>query len=393
MKASVEPFISVTGWTISSSSTVAVNEFKEFIAGLQVKSLLFFFDSAGGRTASKTVSVDVSDYTELVFSLFSFRKNAETFWHIADYQYKLILNGTKEYLIPTWTSFVDVTIYIGDVSAITSIAIEAIHADDDYLIMSEMVAVKEELPLDILTAIKEQLESLVATDIGDGVNVGTVSGDTGDSVIIPSGSLNWIERYSVITIDDGVNSETHQIGENDGSIFNFTSLYDGAELLNDYADADLLLQYPVEFGKSEGEIILPGIVVWEMSPSLITRESKLEIIYDTLDAINDTWQARQAGQNEEYGVLIDCEARQYEQLAELTKLVRRLLAPEKLWISGRKHDMRFEETSIEVSPTEGIKHIPKVQYTLIVEVKEDIHARETLVNTTTIDITSNIGSP
>ncbi len=393
MKVSVEPFISTTGWTISASSTVAVNEFKDWIAGLQTKSLLFFFDSAGGRSATKTVSVDVTDYTELVFSLFSFRKNAEEFWYIADYQYKLILNGTKEYLIPTWTSFVDVTIYIGDVSTITSIAIEAIHTDDDYLIMSEMVAVKEELPLDVLVAVKEQLESLITTDIGDGVNIGTVSGDAGDSVIIPSGSLYWTERYSVITIDDGVNSETHQIGENDGSIFNFTNLYDGAELLNDFTDADLLLQYPVEFGKTEGEIILPGIVVWEMSPSLITRESKLEMVYDTLDAVNDTWQARQAGQREEYSVLIDCEARQYQQLAELTKLVRRLLSPEKLWVSGRKHDIRFEETSIEVAPTEGIKHIPKVQYTLIVEVQEDIHARETLVNTTTIDITSNIGSP
>ena len=183
------------------------------------------------------------------------------------------------------------------------------------------------------------------------------------------------------------------MGENDGSIFNFTSIYDGAELLNDYTDANIYLQYPVEFGRSELEIILPGIVVWEMSPSLMTEESKLETIYDTVDAINDTWQARQAGQHEEYSVLIDCEARQYEQIAELTKIVRRLLQPEKLWVSGRKHDMRFEETSIEVEPTEGIKHIPKVQYTLIVEVHEDIHARETLVNTTTIDVTSNIGSP
>ena len=393
MKVSVEPFISTTGWTISAPSTVAVNEFKDWIAGLQVKSLLFNFDASGGRTATKTVSVDVSDYTELVFSLYSFRKNASSFWHIADYQYKLVLNGTKEYLIPTFTSFVDVTLWIDDISSITSISIEAIHTDDDYLIMSEMVAVKEELPLDVLVGVKEQLENLITTEFGDGVNVGTVTASTGDAVILPSGSLNWLDRYAVIKIDDGVNSEIHQIGENDGSIFNFTSIYDGATLLNDYTDADIYLQYPVEFGRSELEIILPGIVVWEMSPSLMTEESKLETIYDTVDAVNDTWQARQAGQHEEYSVLIDCEARQYEQIAELTKMVRQLLQPEKLWISGRKHDMKFEETSIEVEPTEGIKHIPKVQYTLIVEVHEDIHARETLVNTTTIDVTSNIGSP
>ena len=393
MKVSVEPFINTTGWTISAPSTVAVNEFKDWIAGLQVKSLLFTFDASGGRTATKTVSVDVSDYTELVFSLYSFRKNAKDFWHIADYQYKLVLNGTKEYLIPTWTSFVDVTIWIGDVNTITSISMQAIHTDDDYLIMSEMVAVKEELPLDVLVGVKEQLESLITTEFGDGVNVGTVTASAGDAVILPAGSLNWLDRYAVIKIDDGVNSEIHQIGENDGSIYNFTSIYDGATLLNSYTDADIYLQYPVEFGRSELEIILPGIVVWEMSPSLVTEESKLETIYDTVDAVNDTWQARQAGQHEEYSVLIDCEARQYEQIAELTKMVRQLLQPEKLWISGRKHDMRFEETSIEMEPTEGIRHIPKVQYTLIVEVQEDIHARETLVNTTTIDVTSNIGSP
>ena len=393
MKISVEPFISTTGWTISAPSTVAVNEFKDWIAGLETKSLLFYFDASGGRTATKTVSVDVSDYTELVFSLYSFRKNAPEFWHLADYQYKLVLNGTKEYLIPTNTSFVDVTLWIDDVDSITSISIQAIHTDDDYLIMSEMVAVKEELPLDVLVGVKEQLESLITTEFGDGVNVGTVTASTGDAVILPSGSLNWLDRYAVIKIDDGVNSEIHQIGENDGSIYNFTSIYDGATLLNDYTDADIYLQYPVEFGRSELEIILPGIVVWEMSPSLLTEESKLETIYDTVDAVNDTWQVRQAGQHEEYSVLIDCEARQYEQIAELTKMVRRLLKPQKIWISGRKHDTYFEETSIEVEPTEGIRHIPKVQYTLTVEVLEDIHARETVVNTTTIDVTSNIGSP
>ena len=392
MKISVEPFTSTTGWTISAPSTVAVNQFKDWIAGLQTSSLLFYFDSAGGRTASKTVSVDVSDYTELVFSLYSFRKNGSDFWHIADYQYKLVLNGTKEYLVATHTSFVDITIWIGDVSSITSISIEAIHTDDDSLIVSEMVAVKEELPLDVLVGVKEQLEDLITTEFGDGVNLGTVSGAAGDSIIAP-GITNWLERYAVIKIDDGVNSEIHQIGENDGAIFDFTSLYDGSVLLNTFVDADMYLQYPVEFGRSEMEIILPGIVIWEMSPSLMTEESKLEIVYDTIDAVNDTWQARQAGQHEEYSVLIDCEARQYEQIAELTKMVRRMLKPQKIWISGRKHDMYFEEGSIEVEPTEGIRHIPKVQYTLIVEVQEDIHARETLVNTTTIDVTSNIGAP
>ena len=393
MKLSVDPLTATTGWVVNAPSTVTVNTFPEFIAGLNTQSLMFKFDILDGtRTAVKTYDpeIDVSDYEELIFSIWSLKFQGQRHIEASDFSYKITLNGSREYYIPTHDSFSDLTIYIRDIDSISSITFTPLHAITDWIIVSDMLAVLDEIPRDIYQAIQEHIEFHLYNLYGLGKSVGLMTGSTGDAYMSVDGDEPWLERYSVVVIDDGVNRETHQIEENDGQMFWFNSMYDGSVLLNDFSDADVFLKFVTTFGQWEKEIILPGIVIWNMTPEPLLRGSKLQQVLDTFDITNDNFQSRREGQILRWDCLIDCEARMYELIADMSKAVRRFIQQEKLWINGRRHDIYFEGSPVEIVPTEQINVIPKVQYIVGVEMKEDVFDRQTLEKTTTITFTPAI---
>ena len=390
MKLQIDSLTSTTGWTITAPSTITVNQFSQYIAGLNTASLMIKFDSSGGRVVTKTFSTpfDVTNYESLVFSIWSQTKGFDKqYLKPADFAYKIQIDSIHEYYIPVWSTFADVTIGIEDVTSITQIKITAMHTDTDHIIISEMVAEHEEIPYDILYAFKETLDYMVAQSYPYGVSIGTINATTGDTSITFSTRPNYLNRYGVILIRDGVNSETHQVMDNDGEIFQLNDNYDGSSILNDYTGATVYLQFPVYINPKQNDVRLPGMAIWGIEPTPILRGNKLDILRDSFLVSDSSSKERREGHILRYPVLIDCESRSDELIDIMTRFIRFLAAGEIIWINGRKHDIDFTGAPTELRPTQGIDIISKVQYSIDVEAKENINSRMAVPATTIITTT------
>lgn len=387
MKLQIDTLTSVTGWTISSPSTITENEIENYIAGLNTKSLMIKFDSTGGRNATKTFGTpfDVTDYETLVFSIWSQTKGIDkNYLKPSDFAYKIKIDDTHEYYIPVWSSFSDISIGIEDVTSITQIKITALHTDTDYIIISEMVAEHEEIPYDILIAMKDNIDYLMNLDQGNGILLGTINATTGDTSITFSTTPNYLNRYGVVYITGGGNSETHQVDDNDSLIFQLNDNYDGNAILNDYTGASVYLMFPTYINPKQDDIRLPGMAVWGIEPEPVLRGSKLDTLRDSFLVSDYSSKERPDGQILRYPILIDCESRSDELIDIMTRIIRRLASREILWINGRKHDIYFTGTPTELRATQGFDIISKVQYSIDVEVKENIFDRQAVVATTII---------
>jgi len=390
LKLVIDNLDSSTGWVVNSPSTIQEIEFKNLIAGLNDKSLQIIFDSSDSvRTATKTFSTsfDVTNYKTLILNIWSERKgNSGIYIKPADFMYKIALNGSDEFYIPVHECFTDVEIGIADVNQLTQLKITPLHSDTDTIVISEMVAELEEIPLDILEAVKEHVDYYIEKDQGQGILLGTVTTSPGDTTITMN-TPDYLDRYAVIQIDDGVNDETHQVDDNNAGTFQINDNFDGNSIINTFVAASVYLTFPTYINPGQYEIRLPGISIWGIEPEPIIRGGKLDTQRDSWKS-NGVSKERVEGQIYRYTILITCEARNHELIDIMTRAVRRLIAGESLWINGRRHDISFTGPPSELpSNSAGIDYMPQVQYSLDVEVKENINDRETVQPVSVINTT------
>lgn len=400
MKLLIDALDSITGWTgYSGASIYGLNEIPDFIAGLgNAKSIIFKFNALNSYV-EKTINVDVSNYDEITFHFWTrTQKNKGLDYRLStDFVYKIDFGTGTEYYIPTYYTFSSVTIDVSSLTTLSRIRITALHSSEDYIIMSNMITSKDEFPRDIFIGVKEQLEydankiypKVEAGVLDKGILLGTASGAVNDKSIILTTSYKYLDKYAVIRIDDGVNSEIHQLDKNDGLEFYFNSMYSGLKLLNNYTNANVYLIIPAEYGLSEKEIILPCFSIWGMNPEEINHATKLDNIRDSFK-VDETVQSRLSQVNFNYPILIDCEARQNELIAIMSKVVRNMIAREYFWVNGKKVNIKNAGASTYIEATEGYNQIPKIQYTMNIEIREEIFDRETQVKTITNNITYNI---
>jgi hypothetical protein len=403
LKTAIEEFTSLTGWSGSSAkaSAYAVNEIPEFIAGLNDKSVIFkFTNSPSGSYVTKTISVNLTGYDEITFHLWSRnKKGAGANQQLSsEYAYKIDFGSGKEFFVPVFDTFTDITFDISSIqTTVTRIRITCLHNDDDYIILSHMVAVKDELPLDIWRSVREQLlydlnslyPRITNGQASKGILIGTCGGTAGDSTIIFSDSLRLASKYAVIMIQDNTHTERHQIDSNDELEFKFTSNLDGKTLKYTYTNANVFLTIPIEYGLSEEEIYLPGINIQGLSPEEDLEINKLDHVRDTFRP-DETVEDRRADANFEYIILIDGEARTNEMIGFMSLLIRYFLARQILWVNGKHIEIRPQGSSSYVEPVEGVNQIPKIQYSMTITVKEEVYNRlklyKTLSNTRTFTI-------
>jgi hypothetical protein len=402
MKLAIEEFDTDTGWSSSDLSLIDIhglNEIDEFIANDNSKSLIVHFNvNSKNAYIEKTLSsIDVSNYNEITFNIFSVRsKNKGIYYNdLDDFLLKIDFDETmKDFMIPVYDSLVPITIDISDIDTLERIRITSNTNTESYLVFSHMVAVTDELPYDIFRDLKTKLENeRDAINLNRKYQVGIITGAASDVKILieDSGSYqrDWLEKYSVIEIDDGVNSEIHQLWENNENDYYLAEMYDGNQLLNDFTNAAVYLYFPVEFGLNQTEILLPGIGIHELAPLPITRGEKTE---EKMDSYREdrTVKIRNGLQIYHYSIRIDIEARQKDLIADASYIIRNVLAKEKLWVNGKKFWIKFDTDSIFIDAIDATNQIPKLQYTMLIEIKEERFTRSTLVNTTTINRTYNI---
>gem|GEM_PF-4842603 len=385
---------SITGWTGSTpeASVHGLNQIPDYIAGLgNNASLIFKFSGALNQYVEKDVSFDLTNYDEIVFWIWSRNKKRKgyDYQNSGDFAYKIEFGTGDEFYIPTSYMFTDITINISGITTIDKIKITCLHNNEDYLIVSSIMAIKDELPLDIFQGLKEQLEydiglhySKISSGVlNKGILIGSITGiNSGDTSFILESGLPYAEKYAVIRFDDGINSEMHQIEKTDGTEFFFNSMHDGVSFLNDYTSANIYLTIPVEFNLKEKEIILPGIAIWGMNPEEIFRGSKIEEKRDTFKT-DESVMSRQDQAIFKYNILVDGEARHDYLIAQMNRVIRTMIAREFIWVNNKKIDIKPSGPSTYVDPIEGYNEIPKIQYELNLEVKEELWDRTKLVKT------------
>jgi len=379
LKLVVDNLSATTGWTASggSSSIYGTNSLAPYVAGNNSTSLLLYFSGLNSY-CQKTLGTNVTNYNEITLHIWSRTYGEQEYKTASDFSYKIDFGTDKEYYLPAFKTFHHVTIDISDIDTLDRIRITALTANVDYLNISYLVASTDEFPLDVFAGIKEQIEYIRTQRSYDTLySPGTISGTTGDLAVAFSDDVNWLQRYAIIKIDDGVNSEIHQIERKEGNAFYFNDMYDGASLENDYTDANCYLYLPIEFGVDDSEIILPGITVWGIVPDKLRINNETDYIIDSYKT-DDTFKQRQEGQYLKYVILIDCEARQQEILAVLSEMAKIFIGQKQIWVNGRKVFVDYEGIATEIEQNEVHNIIPKLQYLIKVEIKEEIYQRQTL---------------
>jgi len=393
MKKTIDNIDSLTGWTAQSGADISaykLNSNPDFIADNLTGSVIFKFpEGNSGKYIEKTVSVDITGYEEIVLWAWSRNKSGSSFNKTADYSYKIDFGGSESYYLPVKSPMGMIVIASSGITSISRIRITALHNDEDYLLLSSCVAVKEQNPYDAYVGLRTSIRAELAVKYPYGIQLGTVTALTDETSIAISGTKDFLERYAVIKIKDDVNSEDHQILGNDETNMSFSSLYDGKKILHDYIDANVYLQIPIEFGQDTVEIKLPSITITGMTPELIRRGSALEDVWDTRKS-DDTIQSRREGAIFKYKFLLDCEARHDEMIAILSEIVRKFLAKETVWINNKKYRMVWEGIPTEIQPNEAFDIVPKMQFMFSIEMIEGLYARQTSVKIVDSNLTVDI---
>lgn len=393
MKKLIDSLNNLTDWNINSPSELSLNEHSEFIAGLNNQSIMIKFDKNDiVKKAYKVFSevFDVTNYDTLILNIWSQNFRKAGYNSSLDFVYKIKINNINEFYLPIFQTFTSINIGIEDIIEISQIEITALHNQTDYIIISEMVAEKEKLDFDVMNAVKEHLDYYIKKDLGDGLLITTASGIFNNSYISILNSPKYLEKYAVIKIDNGINSEIHQIDDTDGTIFNFNDNYDGKTLKYNHTNSNIILMFPVYFNPGQLEIRLPGIAIWGIDATPVLRGSKLDNFIDTYSVENATFKSRPDGQILNYSILIDIEARSNELLTTMANIVKKFIAGEVLWINGRYHEINFSGRPTEQRALEGVDVIPKIQYSLDVEAKMSIYDRIALPKTTVINLDVDI---
>lgn len=393
MRKTIDTMTSLTGWTSNGTLTAyGLNYNPDYIADNQASSVIFKIPAGNlNKYITKTITIDVTNYDEIVLWVWSrnLSSPASNFNKPSDYYYSIDFGGSA-YYIPTRSPLSMVVLSCSGMTGLTRIRITALHNVEDYFLVSSIVAVKEENPYDAYVGLKTALETEIVSRYGNGYQLGTTSATTGDKSINITGSKYFLERYAVIKIKDSVNSEIHQIDRNDETNFYFSSLYDGKTIKHDYTNADIYLQFPVEFGQDTIEIKLPSITINGITPELIRRGSALEDVFDSQKVSDGSMTVRREGAIFKYHFLLDCEARHDETLGIISEITRKFLAKETLWINNKKYRMVWEGSPTEIMPTEAFDIVPKIQYMFSMEMIEGLYARQSLTKVTTDNLTVNI---
>lgn len=386
MNIVVDNLDSITGWTANNAEVTGLNDHSEYIAGSNSQSLIFKFNTLNGYVV-KTITKDVSDYAYLVFHIYSTSKNGVAFRQATDFYYKISFGSGKEFYVNTVDGFNPVQISLEGISSLEQIKITSLHGDTDYIIVSEMLAVTDELPLDIFTGIQTRLEEEILLLKPSGILLkSNVVLSAGDAQIDLSG-VDWIDNNVLILIKQGAIEEKHVLIEYAEGVCKFSQLYDGSSISNDLSSASIYLYLPITFGPYEKEIILPSMSIWGFEPNKVFRGSGLEDVEDSFNVSTSESTVRREPQIAVHTIIIDCEARQAEILALLSQSVRNFIGKEFVWVNGIKCDVKYISQPVYLAPSQFYSIIPKVQYRIGVELKEELWPRQTQVMRTSTDLT------
>jgi len=393
MNSVFDNFDDLSGWDISEGSTISLNSIKEFVAGDLENSVLLRF-SGKDSYAEKTYdsAIDLTGYTEILIWVWSRNKRRNGYRNPkSDFSYSISFNDTEEFYLPIRESFFYAVFDCSQISSLEKIKIKALTDNEDHIIISYGVLSKDEFPIDVFTGIKEKIEIEISKTIQEKYLIGEFTAESDSDRIRIAKDSPWIDRHSTILLKDETNSEIHSVSERKEGEFFFAKTYDGKFLKNDYEEGLVYLHFPVVFGRRQTEIELPSITLWGLEPELVPLANQMDAINDSHRVSDETVMERREGHFIKHTILIDCEARQDELLAELTTVIRRVIGSTYFYCNGKKLALSFFGGAKEIDSTESFQIIPKVQYTVDVIIQEEVYEKEKLNSTKAIQASVEIG--
>lgn len=364
-------------WSADSGVTIGINEESGAVAGYNDDSFMVTFaEGSEGAGIERSISeVDVSEYDQLVVSAWSRRLARGIYRTFSECPYRVVINGDEVFGLRVWKGLFETdTFDISDIDSIDSIRIEAATGEDDTLVVSYMVASKDEMPYDVFAGVKEAIENVRDNDLPSGKHIGNVSGSAGDEAVDIHGLLEYVWRYAVIRIADSENEEVHHLSETTRDGITFTSLFDGEKLKHDYDGADVYLEFPVNIYQTEKEVMLPGITLYGMEAAPHEWASEVETWFESFRPDEAT---EVNGEHATvWSVNVDISARALGLNATMAQWVRKTAQGRNVWINGRMHYLVWEEGATEELPLEAVASIPGLSYTIQVETKEPVWKRK-----------------
>lgn len=369
---------SLTGWSGDLLSSLKVNTIPGFVAGINTfttESSIYLNVPAGnnGKFVEKDLQFDFTDYEDIVISFMSQNKGKEKHRFVSDFSYKIEFASGEEYYINANSLMNDITFHVPHLNLIEKIKITVLHNDADILMISNMYAVKDELPVDIFQSLKEQFEYDILNEFGNGIFLGELTGTANDLSANIIGNIPFLDNNAKIKIV-GTTTEFHHIDNFFGDEVTFTDLYDGKKLLNNHTDADVYLCFEVQYGSHNTEAVFPSIIIWGFESEPFDRGGNFDTVFDTFN-LNGTVNMRTEGKLQLYSLLIDIEAKHNEIIQKLSTVVRKWISRDSLWINGRKYKIDNLGAPTFIEDTE-LNIIPKIQYKALLELREELWTRK-----------------
>jgi hypothetical protein len=391
MERVIDTCESLTGWTADTGVALELCEWPDLISGNGVASIMAKI-SAGtaGRGFGKTFSPAISSTgaAELVASLISRWKASGEITKASEANYAIdVTHGTgtvTRFYVPAFRDMAHVEIPMDGIGNITKLKVIALHTGTDAVVLSNARLVTDEMPLDMLLATKGGIESEIHSLIGDGIGIGTATLVSGSLEATINTDWSFVERYAVLRFVGTGIDETHQIINAVGNVVQFGTLYDGKTILNSGA-VTVSIVVPVEVGRYDREIVLPGVLVWYSGPTPEPRTNRIE---ERVRSASDTALfTKRDGLSVLWRITLNNDARSAELVAIITQAIRNFLGKSVLWVHGKKLWFEWKEPAASVEPTEAYDIVPNSAYSIDIQIKEETWQRKRVTKSSAATLT------
>lgn len=379
MKIQIDDFTTITGWTANPDAEIfGLEHNPEYIAGNLPASLIFHFMKKNAYVEKIFAQpISIADAKEIIFSVWSRWNRKGSFLSPDDFDYVIDFGNTETYFFPTRQTF-DAVQFAMPWTSVSKIRITKVTDGEDYLIVSNCLAARDEVDIDTLTGVLEELSLQKSLVFGNpyGLLIGTVSVYKDNDFVQKISP--FLERQAVLTFVLGGYSEIHQLDIMDGENFRFTKLYDGKTIKRTMVGASIYLNFPIAIGKQESEIIDPGFALWGITPDFLPRVTKLDTVRDSWRAdsghVGES-QARREGETMSWIIQIDVESRSAQMSTIASQIIRRVIGAQKVWVIGRRCKLEYLEGPVEEPRVDGVNERTKITYRVKIEIREDVFDR------------------
>lgn len=363
-------------WTADAGISLELCQWPEYASGDRAASLMIRFPANGsGKKVGKVLAspLDTSAAEELVITLTSLRAPTGCIRRASDARYAVDVvdsgHVTTRFYVPCHGSAVQAEMPSLGINSIREFWIVCLHNEADQLIASNFLAVKDELPLDLLKAVKASIEARRDELYGIGVRIGKATFSAGDLEVTIVTDWDWVERYAVLRfVGDGVD-EVHQANNAEGNVVSLTRLYDGQSMVGAATEADVYLTMPVEVGRYDLEVLLPGIALWYDGP--VPEPATSRLTEEVRCAVGQDLCLKRDGLLVKWRITMDHEARSPELIAWMTAAIRAFFARGYVWAHGKRFWFEWTEPAAPVEPDAAYDVIPKTSYTIEISVREE----------------------